>query len=406
MFKKIDVVVIGGGAAGFFSAIQIAEKNPELKIVILEKSNKLLEKVRISGGGRCNVTHACFEPKELVKFYPRGNKELLGPFHTFMTGDMMAWLEENGVETKIEEDGRVFPLSNSSQTIVDLFLNLARKYKIEIQINSKIEKFYLEDDIWKVKLNSEIIETENLILASGSNRFIWEKLSELGHEISKPVPSLFTFKTQDDLFKEFAGLAIQNCIVNIKESGLKESGPILITHKGLSGPAILKLSAWEAKLLAEKSYNFILIVNWINKDFKNLLKEFKRLRDEEPKQKVATYNIYKLPKRLWKKMIETCNLGMKKFAETSNKDLEKFASILCQYEIAVKGKNTNKDEFVTCGGVELSEINFKSMESKLHENLFFCGEIINVDALTGGFNFQNAWTTAYICSLGVIPFTR
>ena len=369
-----------------------------MKIAILEKNLKLLEKVKISGGGRCNVTHACFEPKELVKFYPRGSEELLGPFHTFMTGDMMSWLSDNGVETKIEEDGRVFPLSNTSQTIVDLFLNLARKYKIDIIKSIKIEDFYQENDLWNIKTNINLFEAENLILASGSNKFIWDLLSNKNHTILNPVPSLFTFKIQDVLLKELPGLAVQDCIVNIKGEKFKESGPILITHKGLSGPAILKLSAWEAILLAEKKYNFILEVNWINHDYIELLNEFKRLRDENPKQKVSTYNIYKLPKRLWKKMIEICDLEMKKFAETSNKDLEKFAKLLCKCELEVNGKNTNKDEFVTCGGIKLSEINFKTMESKLHKNLYFCGEIMNIDALTGGFNFQNAWTTAYLCA--------
>jgi len=362
----------------------------------------VLEKVKISGGGRCNVTHACFDPKELIKFYPRGNKELLGPFHQFMTGDMMAWLDDNGVETKIEDDGRVFPASNSSQTIIDLFLKLTSTYNIAIKNNQNIINIAKENDLWQINTKETTFNCQKVIVASGSSRKIWDILASLKHTISKPIPSLFTFKIQDELLKELPGLAIQDCTTNIKGEKRSEVGPVLITHKGLSGPGILKLSAWEAVLLAEKNYNFVLEVNWTNEDFNELFKEFKRLREENPKQKISTYNIFELPKRLWKKMISISNLDMKKFAEASNKDLENFARILSKCELTVKGKNTNKDEFVTCGGVELSEINFKTMESKLHSNLFFAGEVINVDALTGGFNFQNAWTTSFIASKGIL----
>ncbi|MFT4644129.1 MAG: putative Rossmann fold flavoprotein [Planctomycetota bacterium] len=393
-----DIVIIGGGAAGFFSAIQVAEKNPNLKIIILEKSPKVLEKVKISGGGRCNVTHACFEPKELVKFYPRGHKELLGPFHQFMTGDMMAWLADNGVETKIEADGRIFPASNSSQTIIDLFESLIRKYNIEVRTQVGVDNFYQEDYQWIIESKETQFNAKKIIIASGSSRKIWDILTKLGHQIAKPVPSLFTFKIQNDLIKDLPGLVVQNAFVNVKGAKLIENGPVLITHRGLSGPAILKLSAWEAVLLSEKNYQFTLEVNWIRQNYQELLKEFKRLRDENPKQKIATYNIYELPKRLWNKMIELSNLKMKKFAESSNKDLEKLASYLAKCSFEVNGKNTNKDEFVTCGGVELKEVNFKKMESTLHSNLFFAGEVINIDAVTGGFNFQNAWTTSFIAA--------
>lgn len=313
----------------------------------------------------------------------------------------MAWLETHGVETKIEKDGRVFPASNSSQTIIDLFQTLVTKYKIEVRTHVGIENFYQEENHWIIESKELQFKAKKLIVASGSSRKIWGVLSKLGHHVSKPFPSLFTFKIQNELIKELPGLAVQNCFTNVKGAKLIENGPILITHRGLSGPAILKLSAWEAVLLAEKNYQFTLEVNWAQQNYQELLKEFKRLREENPKQKIATYNIYEIPKRLWKKMIELSNLEMKKFAESSNKDLEKLASYLAKCSFEVNGKNTNKDEFVTCGGVELKEVNFKNMESILFNNLFFAGEVINIDAVTGGFNFQNAWTTSYIAAQAV-----
>lgn len=400
--KNFDVIIVGGGAAGFFTAIQIAENKPNANILILEKSNKVLEKVKISGGGRCNVTHACFNPKDLVTFYPRGHQELLGPFHKFMCGDMIQWLQTNGVSTKTEEDGRVFPVSNDSQTIIDCFLRLIKKYNIQVVTQSGLDSLQYKNELWQIKSKEEILQCKKLVLAAGSNRYVWNLLSTLGHTISAPVPSLFTFKINHDLIAELPGLSVSLGRTQIKGHQRTETGPILITHKGLSGPGILKLSAWEAVYLAEVNYKFILVVNWINQDYKSLLEKFKKIREKDSKKKFASLNQeFNLPKRLWNKMIEICNLEMKNFAEASNKNIEDLAKILAQCEMQVDGKNTNKDEFVTCGGVELQEINFQTMESKLFKNLFFAGEIINVDALTGGFNFQNAWTTSFIAAKAI-----
>lgn len=338
----------------------------------------------------------------MVKFYPRGHQELLGPFHSFMCGDMMAWLANNGVETKIEEDGRVFPVTNSSQTIIDCFENLVRKYKISVRTQTGVDSIVQENKNWKIVSKTQTFQAEKLVIATGSNRYIWNLLDKMGHSISAPVPSLFTFKIKHDLLTDLPGLSVPLGRTQIKGQKRTDTGPILITHKGLSGPGILKLSAWEAVHLAEVNYKFTLVVNWINEDYKTLLQEFKNIRDKEPKTKFISLNQkYNLPKRLWKKMIEICNLEMKNFAEASNKNIEELAKILAQCEMQADGKNTNKDEFVTCGGVQLNEINFKTMESKKIENLYFAGEVINVDAVTGGFNFQNAWTTSFLAAQAI-----
>ncbi|MGB1018061.1 MAG: NAD(P)/FAD-dependent oxidoreductase [Chitinophagales bacterium] len=402
MIKHYNTIIVGGGAAGFFTAIQIAEHHPKKKILILEKSPKVLEKVKISGGGRCNVTHACFEPKELVKFYPRGNQELLGPFNTFMCNNMIAWLEKNGVKTKVENDGRVFPVSNSSQTIIDCFLRLCKKYNIEIRTKLGLDSFVFEHNKYSVKANTHTFTSNQIVIATGSNRKLWNILENAGHTIAKPVPSLFTFKIKHALLQELPGLSVSMGKTKIKTRKREETGPILITHKGLSGPGILKISAWEAVYLAEVNYKFTLVVNWINEDYKTLLLHYKNLRENQPKTKfISLNNTYNLPKRLWKKIITLCDLENRNFAEAGNKHLESLAKMLTVCELPVDGKNTNKDEFVTCGGVVLDEVNFKTMESKKLPNLFFAGEVINVDALTGGFNFQNAWTTAFVAAQAI-----
>ena len=410
MTKKYNILIIGGGAAGFFAAIRCAEQNPNLKIGILEQSQRVLEKVKISGGGRCNVTHACFEPKELTTFYPRGNKALLGPFHQFMCGDMLAWLEENNVETKIEADGRIFPTSNKSQTIIDCFTNAVEHFNIELSTQTKVKQFYLKSTEstnptdktarkhWEITTSQGNITAQKLIIATGSSRKIWEHLATLGHTIESAVPSLFTFNIKDPLLKDLPGVVAQNGMVQINDSKLKESGPILITHWGLSGPGILKLSAWGARLLNQRAYKFDITINWSGRNLEEIKTELKETKQNQSRKKIGTTPLFDLPKRLWLRMTDLCKISGKNWADLSKKSLEELAQIIGNCKLTVDGKSTNKEEFVTCGGINLDEVNFKTMESKKLPNLYFAGEVLDIDGVTGGFNFQAARTTAWIAA--------
>lgn len=399
MNQNFDLIIIGGGAAGFFSAINIVEKNPKLKVAILERGNEVLTKVRVSGGGRCNVTNACFYPNELVKFYPRGEKELLGPFHQFCSGDTVEWFSNHGVELKIEEDGRMFPLSNSSQTIIDCFLKTTQKLGITVLTGQSLQSIFKKDAFWKIETQNKNYLAEKLILTTGSNPKIWELLQTFGHNIVNPVPSLFTFNIKDGRIKELPGVSTQ-ATIKIKDTKLSSTGPLLITHWGLSGPAILKLSAWGARILNDKNYQFTLFVNWLNDiDSVECEKILKNLKQEHAKKVVSKKSPFEFPNRLWESLVLASSISNEtKWADLSKIQLTHLASQLTNGQFQVNGKSTFKEEFVTAGGIDLKEINFKTMESKLHKNLYFAGEIINVDAITGGFNFQNAWTTAYILS--------
>ncbi len=399
MNSNFDIIIIGGGAAGFFSAINIVEKNSKLKVAILERGNEVLTKVKISGGGRCNVTHACFEPNELVKFYPRGEKELRGPFHQFCSGDTVEWFSNHGVELKIEEDGRMFPLSNSSQTIIDCFLKTTQKLGITILTGQSLQSIFKKDAFWKIETQNKNYLAEKLILTTGSNPKIWELLQTFGHNIVNPVPSLFTFNIKDGRIKELPGVSTQ-ATIKIKDTKLSSTGPLLITHWGLSGPAILKLSAWGARILNDKNYQFTLFVNWLNNiDSIECEKILKNLKQEHAKKVVSKKSPFEFSNRLWESLVLASSISNEtKWADLSKIQLTHLAIQLTNGQFQVNGKNTFKEEFVTAGGIDLKEINFKTMESKLHKNLYFAGEIINVDAITGGFNFQNAWTTAYILS--------
>jgi hypothetical protein len=395
--SKYDIIIIGGGAAGFFSAINIVERNTKLKVAILERGKEVLSKVRISGGGRCNVTHACFEPNELVKFYPRGEKELRGPFHQFCSGDTIEWFENHGVELKIEDDGRMFPVSNSSQTIIDCFQEAVKKLKIDVLTNHSVQELYKTETHWKITTTQDVFTCEKIVMATGSNPKIWELLQNVGHSIIEPVPSLFTFNIKDSRIKELPGIATQ---VSIKVNGtkLESTGPLLITHWGMSGPAILKLSAWGARILHDKNYQFYIEVNWLNdidiQDAELLLKD---LKQEHAKKTVSKKSPLDLQNRLWESLVLASNIGNEtKWADLSKNQLQNLANQLTKSTFQVNGKSTFKEEFVTAGGIDLKEINFKTMESKLHSNLYFAGEIVNIDAITGGFNFQNAWTSGYI----------
>lgn len=397
MNQNFDIIIVGGGAAGFFSAINIVEKNPKTKVAILERGSEVLSKVRISGGGRCNVTHACFEPNELVKFYPRGEKELRGPFHQFCSGDTVEWFNNHGVELKIEDDGRMFPVSNSSQTIIDCFLEATQKLGITVLTGQSVQSIFKKDNFWKIETQNENYIAEKLILATGSNPKIWEMLQNFGHAIVNPVPSLFTFNIKDARIKELPGVSAQ-VSVKVKDTKLTSTGPLLITHWGVSGPAILKLSAWGARILFEKKYQFTIFVNWLNDiDTDDVEKILKNLKQEHAKKAVSKKSPFDFPNRLWESLVLASNIQEEtKWADISKIQLQNLANQLTNSSFNVNGKSTFKEEFVTAGGIDLKEINFKTMESKLHENLYFAGEILNIDAVTGGFNFQNAWTSGFI----------
>jgi predicted Rossmann fold flavoprotein len=397
MNSNFDIIIVGGGAAGFFTAINLVENNPKLKVAILERGKTVLEKVRISGGGRCNVTHACFIPNDLVKFYPRGEKELRGPFHQFCSGDTIEWFENHGVVLKIEDDGRMFPTSDSSQTIIDCFLSATQKLGIQVLTGQSVQSIFKADSYWKVETNHEVFACRKLIMTTGSNPKIWEMLTQLGHSIVSPVPSLFTFNIKDTRIKDLMGLSAF-AKVKVKGSKLEASGPLLITHWGMSGPGILRLSAWGARELFDKNYQFILQVNWLNEvTFEEAMETLKELKQEHAKKAVSKKSPFEFPNRLWESLVLASGIDSEgKWADLSKKQLTDLANQLTNAAFQVNGKSTFKEEFVTAGGIDLKEINFKTMESKLHQNLFFAGEIVNIDAITGGFNFQNAWTSGFI----------
>ena len=400
---KTKVIIIGGGAAGFFAAVNMAEFNPYLQVTILEKGSRVLEKVKVSGGGRCNVTHACFEPKELVKFYPRGQKELLGPFHQFMTGDTMEWFETRGVELKIEEDGRVFPVSNSSQTIIDCLENHARRLGVKVKLNKKVESIEVFGETFHIKTDNELFIADKLLIATGSNTKIWNLVSQLGHQIIKPVPSLFTFKIKEPLIENLPGVSVPLATVTIPEKKLESSGPVLITHWGLSGPAVLKLSAIAAIHFSDKNYKLNVYINWLSKSYEKVFEELLQFKREFSKRQIGLKSVFEqIPNRLWQNFISVTGInGEFRWADVNNKDLENLAQHITRSEFLVDGKTTFKEEFVTAGGIDLKEIDFKRFESKIHPDLYFAGETLNIDAVTGGFNFQNAWTGAYIAAKSI-----
>ncbi|MCO6174483.1 NAD(P)/FAD-dependent oxidoreductase [Flavobacterium sp. NRK F10] len=402
MNSNYDVAIIGGGAAGFFTAINIAEQNPALRVAILERGKEVLSKVKISGGGRCNVTHACFVPNELVKFYPRGEKELRGPFHQFCSGDTIEWFEKHGVNLKIEEDGRMFPDTDSSQTIVDCFLKAADQSGINVLTQQSVQSLYKTEDFWKVETTKETFLVKDIVIASGSNPKIWEMLSELGHTVVAPVPSLFTFNSKDERIKNLMGVSAE-ASVKIQGSKLKAFGPLLITHWGMSGPAILRLSAWGARELADKEYQFKIQVNWVkDQNFEETLEQLNKLKLENAKRNIDKFCPFDFPKRLWESILKASAIQPEtKWADVNKKQMIALANQLTNAVFQVNGKSTFKEEFVTAGGVDLKEINFKTMESKVLSNLYLAGEVLNIDAITGGFNFQNAWTGGFIAAQAI-----
>lgn len=397
--EQYDVLVVGGGAAGFFAAINTAERNPALSVAILERGTSVLNKVKVSGGGRCNVTHTEFIPNELASYYPRGQKELKGPFHSFMTGDTMAWFESRGVPLKIEDDGRVFPESNSSQSIIDCFLKQSQKYDIKLKKNHAVRSIGQTGDSWTVETTQEVFYCKKLMIATGSNPKIWQMLQSLGHNISPAVPSLFTFDIDDPRLKDIPGVVAKDVAVEVMKTSLYSEGPLLITHSGLSAPSILKLSAFGAIELAQLNYKFEIKINFIQQDAASCLEVLMKNKLELSKKLVRNTPLFELPKRLWVKLVQAAAIADKlRWADLNKLQLQSLLKQLTKAVFQVHGKSTFKEEFVTAGGIDLKEINFKTYESKLFKNLFFAGEIINVDGVTGGFNFQNAWTGAYLAA--------
>ncbi|WP_299837836.1 NAD(P)/FAD-dependent oxidoreductase [uncultured Tenacibaculum sp.] len=394
------IIIIGGGAAGFFTAINAKELNPDLDITILEKGKDVLQKVRISGGGRCNVTHACFEPKELVKFYPRGKKELLGPFHQFMTGDTFEWFENRGVPLKIESDNRVFPEANTSQAIINCFQKAVEKLNIKVLTSQNVTSFYQQDENWVINTKNDKFIADKLVVTAGSSKKIWELSNELGHTVINTVPSLFTFNIKDKRITDLGGVSVPNASVKILDTKLENFGPLLITHWGLSGPAVLKLSAFGARILADKKYSYKVAVNWLSKSTNQITEELNDLKKANAKKQIGLKSPFsEIPRRLWERLLLASNINLKQnWANLTKSEVTNLANQLTNCVFSAEGKSTFKDEFVTAGGIDLKEINFKRFESKLQSNLFYVGEILNIDAVTGGFNFQNAWTGGYICA--------
>jgi predicted Rossmann fold flavoprotein len=404
--NKKRLIVIGGGAAGFFCAVNAARLNPQLEVIILERSNKLLSKVKVSGGGRCNVTHACYSIAEMIKKYPRGSAFLKKSFHHFFTNDTIAWFAHRGVTLKTEADGRMFPTTDNSQTIIDCLMKEANKYQVEIRMNKEVKGIYAADEKWNVEMNNGATLTADLIcMASGGYpklvQYDWIKRSD--HAVEEPVPSLFTFNMPGNSITALMGVAVENAAVKIIGSKLSESGPLLITHWGMSGPAVLKLSAWGARELAKANYTFLILVNWIPGFNENSLRDkMQQLRFELAAQKIVNRNPFALPNRLWEYLLAQSGIHPDlRWADLPAKEQNKLIKNLCAQEFAVKGKTTFKEEFVTAGGIELNEIDFNTMQSKKHAGLFFAGEIINVDGITGGYNFQNAWTTGWIAAKAI-----
>jgi len=394
------VAIIGGGAAGFFSAFSVKEHHPNSKVTIFEKSNKLLSKVKVSGGGRCNVTNACFSPSKLSKSYPRGGKHLKKSFSIFQTKDTVEWFSRRGVELKAEEDGRMFPTTDNSQTIIDCFLKEAAQNNIKILEQSPIRKIVPENEGYTLHLEGTSEHFNKVIIATGGSPkmsgFYW--LQQLGHSISPPLPSLFTFNIPGDQVKILMGLVVENATVRIQGTKLSYSGPVLITHWGMSGPAILKLSAWGARKLAENNYNFNIQINWLSiksdESANEIIdKELPNIR----KKKIINACPFDLPNRMWKFLLEKVEINPDSvWLDLSKKNRNKLLNILLNDIYEVKGKTTFKEEFVTCGGIKLSDVSMTSMESRVCKNLYFAGEVLDIDGITGGFNFQGAWTTGYI----------
>lgn len=403
MGKTTKIAVIGGGAAGFFTAINIKEKLPTAEVIIYEKTNQVLAKVRVSGGGRCNVTHACFDAKELTLNYPRGQKELMGPFHQFMTFDTIAWFAEHGVELKTEDDGRMFPESNSSQQVIDCFLDACKNHKIDIAIKKEVVEIVNETQYFRISFkDGSSVFADKVVIASGGNskELAYQWIKNLGHKIIKPIPSLFTFNLPKHTITTLMGLSVPMVSIKLHQSNLETEGPLLITHWGMSGPAVLKLSSIGAVELNKCNYQFNFTVNWLHEhDVESAKELINSYKNSHPKRAVLKNKCANLPTRLWEYLVEESLSDINKnYGDLSKIEISLLANNFVNQLFKANGKTTFKEEFVSCGGVDNKQVDFKTMESKSVTNLYFAGEVLNIDAITGGFNFQSAWTTAYIAA--------
>ena len=389
------VIIIGGGASGFFTAANIDTKLYD--VTILEQNSDVLQKVKISGGSRCNVSHACFDPRELVQFYPRGNKELLSVFTKFQPGDTMNWYEEHGVALKIEDDNRIFPENNSSQSIIDCLVNECRKKNVKILTKQTVTEILPQENGYKIHTTDQNYFADYVVFSTGSSPKAFKILEKLGHQIIAPVPSLFTFNIKNEILKDLMGTSFQYVDIEIPKLNLEESGSLLITHWGLSGPAILKLSAWGARELAALKYQFEIIVNFIGTASEDALEIFKNFKENEPKKSIGQAKIFDITNRFWQRILFVSGIDTaKQLANINNKEMQKIIENLCCCRMNVTGKSTFKEEFVTAGGVDLKEMDFKTMKSKKLPNFYISGEVLNIDAVTGGFNFQACWSEGWL----------
>jgi predicted Rossmann fold flavoprotein len=401
------LVVAGGGAAGFFTAITAARLNPELKVILVEKTGKLLSKVKVSGGGRCNVTHACFSIPEMVRKYPRGANFVKKTFHQFFTTDTIQWFEERGLPLNTEEDGRMFPQTNSSQSVIDCLLQEASQYGVEIRIHHEIKNIVYKTDPVSFDIhfsNDLIIPADYLCLACGGypKTSMFEWILKSGHSIEEPVPSLFTFNMPGNSVIALMGISVPDAQVKVAGETLKERGPLLITHWGMSGPAILKLSAWGARVLKEKNYQFEIRVNWLgDRSDQSVRDEILLMRESSGGKKIRPKNSFGLPQRLWEWLLEQAGIPDIHWADLSALLQNKLIQLITNQPFLVDGKTTFKEEFVTAGGIRLSEIHHHTLESKLKPGLYFAGELLDVDGVTGGFNFQHAWTSGFIAGSSI-----
>ena len=401
-----DVVVVGGGPAGFFAAIRCAESNPDLRVLIIEKSSQTLGKVLISGGGRCNVTHACFDPTQLINFYPRGGMALRGAFTRFQPADTVKWFEERGVKLKTESDGRMFPVTDDSNTIANCLREAAKQGGVRVHLGTslqRVEKTSSGRFMLELRKDASVlhIQTKKLLIAAGSDSKTREIVKSLGHSIAEPVPSLFTFNIKDKRINGLAGLSVENA--TLKMDTVTTRGPLLITHWGLSGPVVLRCSAWGARILFDKKYASPLTVNWLG-DYKpdaalEVLRRNKEWTENARKKISSTPAFSQIPSRLWKQL--THFIGDKNWADVSNAEMRKLAEELTAGKFEIQGKGQFKEEFVTCGGVSLKEVDFKTLQSRVVDDLYFAGEVLDIDGITGGFNFQSAWTTGWLAGNGL-----
>lgn len=392
---KTSIIIIGGGAAGFFCAANL--ESEKFDITILEQNSDVLQKVKISGGGRCNVTHACFDPRDLVTFYPRGERELLSVFSKFQPGDTMDWFERRGSELKIEADNRIFPVSNSSKTIMDTMVNAVQAKHVTIFTKTTVKAVERQNGNYLISTNNGEFLADHVVFCTGSSPKSLKILEQLGHTIVPQVPSLFTFNIEDHLLKDLPGTSFPNAEVTVPELKATESGPLLITHWGLSGPAILRLSAWKARELFDLNYRFRIEVNFISIPLQQAEEVFREFRHRNPKKSIGQSKIFEITSRFWNKILELSGIqAEKQVSQISKKEMAMLLENLCKKQLEVKGKSTFKDEFVTAGGVDLREINFKNMSSKILPNFYIAGEVLNIDAVTGGFNFQACWSEGWL----------